>query len=213
MNEQEAMNRIVAAMADETPLNVTINISEAWLLVSAIQSLTRNPGLGDPTKERLVEIAMQLADPIIERHPQSEDVLEMGWNPAYDVEQPATPQTDTSKALMPVNNCWHVHLNGSDEAGDSLAFMGRPQDWGDPKWMYRVYTLEAQGYRNVVHCWVDQQVGEFEHLQSFAGLVCSIMLPGWPVWKSGRDYLDQDDFWQPEWGEQPPYHDEPDEEL
>src|SRR5262249_4599801 len=87
----------------------------------------------------------------------------------------------------------------------SLAELSRPQDWGDPRWMYRVYVLEAQGYRNEVHCWLDQHVKEHEHLQTFASLICQIVLPGKPRELCGRDYLNTDDFWSKQWGKQPPY--------
>lgn len=108
-----------------------------------------------------------------------------------------------TKELKPLHKCWTIWQEKLDD-GSNLATIGRPQDWGDPKWMYREYALEAHGYRNIVHCWTDAQLNEHEHLQLFAGLIAQIMLPGWPEHKSGNEYLDVDDFWDKSWGKMPP---------
>lgn len=112
--------------------------------------------------------------------------------------------------LQRVTNCWTIYTPDNTNE-PAIAEMGRPQDWGNPKWMYRVYVLEAQGYRNEVHCWVDRQMPEHEHLTTFASLICTIMRPGWDPKRSGREYLDEDDFWEEAWGEMPPPY-EPEED-
>jgi len=45
MNQKEAIELTAKVMADQTPLQVTIDIQSAWLLVSAFQLSTRHPGL------------------------------------------------------------------------------------------------------------------------------------------------------------------------
>jgi hypothetical protein len=112
--------------------------------------------------------------------------------------------------LKPVTNCWTIYTT-TEPGQPAISEIGRPQDWGDPKWMYRVYVLEAQGYRNKVHCWIDQQMSEADHLKIFGFLVVFISLPGWNPKLSGREYLAQDDFWSNAWGEVPPEYN-PDEE-
>ncbi len=112
--------------------------------------------------------------------------------------------------LKPVNNCWTLYTEGLK--GDLYAEIGRPQDWGHPRWMYRVYVLEAQGYRNTVHCWLDQQVKEHEHLGMFSKLITTITRPGTPVEVSGRDFLKEDDLWDEKWGAMPPHYENDDDD-
>lgn len=121
--------------------------------------------------------------------------------------------TDAATKLKKVTNCWTIYTSDRPDEQLNLAEIGRPQDWGNAKkWMYRVYVLEAQGYRNEVHCWIDERVSEAEHLEAFASLICTITLPGWNPKLSGRDYMDEDDFWEKEWGEMPPFY-EPGDEM
>lgn len=116
----------------------------------------------------------------------------------------------TEQTLKPATNCWTIYTS-DDPNQPHLAEIGRPQDWGDPKWMYRVYVIEAMGYRNTVHCWLDQQVQEYKHLEMFAGCVATILLPGWKPELSGRDFLAEDDFWEEAWGPMPEHYEEEEE--
>lgn len=75
-------------MRDETPLNLTITISNAWILVSALQLATRHPVMGQPLRQHLEHIARQLQAAIVERHPEAEALLEMGWQPEHDQPSP-----------------------------------------------------------------------------------------------------------------------------
>lgn len=106
-------------------------------------------------------------------------------------------------SLPVVHNVWAIHTDGET----SIAEANRPQDWGDPRWMYRVYRLSAPslGHTAIFHCWIEAPLQEYEHLQTFAGLITSIYLPGQPEAECGRDVLREDDFWSPEWGEMPPF--------
>lgn len=113
--------------------------------------------------------------------------------------------------LKTIHNCWRIYVSQPLENGSLLSELGRPQDWGDPKWMYRMYVIEAQGYRNIVHCWADMPMKDHEHLQLFSSLITQIILPGWPEKRSTKDYLWEDDFWDKSWGKRPPFA-EPDDE-
>lgn len=107
------------------------------------------------------------------------------------------------ESLKVVHNCWAIHTDGET----SIAEFSRPQDWGDPRWMYRVYRLSAPdiGYTVIAHCWIEQQLPEHKHLETFAPLLATILLPGLPEAECSRDFLREDDFWAPEWGAMPPF--------
>ena len=214
LSEQRFVELTAKVMSDETPLPVTIQIKEAWMLISGMQLCSRHPGLSRIMRDSLEHIGRQFQQSIVELHPEANPLINMGWDERFDVDRSDSIDMNVAApaiALKPVNNCWTIYTSEKEDEA-SLAQIGRPQDWGDPRWMYRVYTLEAQGYRNTVHCWVDAQMKDHEHLQLFAPLVAQIMLPGWPVQRSGRDYLGPDDFWRKEWGEMPPYTDTDDED-
>jgi hypothetical protein len=84
MNADDFKKVALAAMTDETALPVHITISDAWMLVSALQLSVRHPGLHQPLKDRLTEIARQFQASIAELHPEANQALEMGWSEEYD---------------------------------------------------------------------------------------------------------------------------------
>ena len=91
MNEAQYMTITRQVITDESPLEVSVRIAESWILVSALQLVTRHPGLGDAMKQGVERAARQFQAAIAERHPEAGPLLEMGWNPAYDVvEKPPT---------------------------------------------------------------------------------------------------------------------------
>jgi hypothetical protein len=213
MSEERFLEMAAKIMSDNSPLPVMISIKEAWLLVSCLQLGTRHPHISPTQTSMFEQVGKQFQAAIVERHPEVSALINMGWDERFDVDvNPPSPDFNSPEPLKSVNNCWTIYTSEKEDES-SLAQIGRPQDWGDPRWMYRVYTLEAQGYRNTVHCWVDQQMKDHEHLQLFAQLVATIMLPGWPVERSGRDYMAEDDFWQEAWGEMPPYADEDEDDY
>lgn len=88
MDEQTALKITENAMRDETLLSVQLKIKEAWVLVSALQLCTRHSSLmNSPLNRVITHIAMQFQDAIVEHHPDTEIVLEMGWDPEYDVSE------------------------------------------------------------------------------------------------------------------------------
>lgn len=121
------------------------------------------------------------------------------------------------KLIRHITNVWTVYrLNpdGTETDGPFIAEMSRPQDWGNPKrWKYKVYTLSAQikdtKYEHEVHCWAELPIEDYKHLELFSGVIAQIMLPGTPVQKCSNKYLQEDDFWMEEWGELPPYPEDP----
>lgn len=118
--------------------------------------------------------------------------------------------------LPVVHNAWSIYRATGQ---DSLAELNRPQDWGHPRWLYRVYRFSSpsHSYTVIAHCWIEKIEGdpdlkEHEIVQMVCGLITSIFLPGTPPELCGRDYLDEEDFWSKSWGEQPPIYDQGDNE-
>lgn len=85
MDEQTALGIMRKVMPDETPLLLEMRIREAWFLVSALQLASRHPDMSAPQKAQLTVVGQQIQDAIVERHPEAEAVLEMGWDEQYDV--------------------------------------------------------------------------------------------------------------------------------
>lgn len=125
-----------------------------------------------------------------------------------------TTTTETKSAkpeLKKVTNVWAIYTDGDN----GFAELKRPQDWGDPKWMYRkyIFTAEKLGYESHVHCWLDHQVREHEHAETFASLIVQILLPGTPENLCTNQFMDDEDFWHKSWGEMPPFRpDDPNDE-
>jgi hypothetical protein len=126
------------------------------------------------------------------------------------------PERNPGRQVIVVHNAWTVlGMEDGKEIDDPLATLGRPQDWGDPKWHYSRfrfdwYMPEAQ-YINHVHIWTDLVREESEYPRLFAGLITAILLPGLPAPLAGRDVLDVEDSWLKEWGPTPPVWDGEDE--
>lgn len=208
IDEERFLEITAKALSDTLPLEMNLTIKDAWLVMSTLQLATRHPDVSAMQRAMFRELAKVYEAALVMRHPEAKPLIDMGWDERFDVDKHDEPDRNALPTpLKPVNNCWSIYTEGATEDMPAMAQIGRPQDWGDPRWMYRTYTLEAQGYRNTVHCWLDHQVNEHEHLETFAPLVATIMLPGWPVERSGRDFMDEDDFWSAEWGEMPPYAD------
>jgi hypothetical protein len=113
------------------------------------------------------------------------------------------------------NVCWAVYT-AEDPKVQPIAELHRPQDWGDPRWMYRFYILayflNGEAHANHVHIWHEGHIPEYQLLSESAGLIAMSLEPGVAVELSGRDFLDQDDFWLDDWGKMPPYWDNPEDE-
>ena len=111
-----------------------------------------------------------------------------------------------------VHNAWAVYgleRDGS-EAKQPLAMHSRPQDWGDPRWHYERFTFawesapNGRRYVNHCHCWTDLKRERGAYAQLFDSLIAQILIPGDPPQLCGRDFLQEEDFWERKWGKRPP---------
>lgn len=111
-------------------------------------------------------------------------------------------KTAPASERIEVHNVWTI-LGGIPDGSrheEPMCWMGRPQDWGNPRWHYDLVRFEAviegKTYVNHCHCWTDLRFDTpTEYFQLFSELIVSISLPGTPVQLCGRDYLAEDDFW------------------
>lgn len=76
----------LALMADESPLTITMRISDAWMIVSAIQLTMRHTEVDDDLRGRLTALARKYQAALATVHPAAGELLEMGWDTKYDVE-------------------------------------------------------------------------------------------------------------------------------
>ena len=120
--------------------------------------------------------------------------------------------------LVEVHNVWTIYGIDSDgsEVEEPSASPSRPQDWGDPRWHYELFKFEwltgSKQYINHAHCWTDLKLNSphtYPHL--FASLMVTILRPGRKPELCGWEYLEEEDFWDPEWGPMPPVYEDPDE--
>jgi hypothetical protein len=87
INEDDFKEITGRVMRDESPLSVTLSIMEAWILVSNLQLANRHPGISDAMKGYVKKIAKRLEAAIVEKHPEAEPLIEMGWNSQFDVDR------------------------------------------------------------------------------------------------------------------------------
>lgn len=117
-----------------------------------------------------------------------------------------------------VHNAWTIYGLNPDgtETETPLAACARPQDWGDPRWVYNRFRFDwltdAKHYINHFHGWTDLQRAPHEYPGLFAPLIVQILIPGKPAKLCGRDYIAEDDFWFKDWGKMPSIYDPYDEE-
>jgi hypothetical protein len=52
--------------------------------VSALQLACRHPGLSTRMYDRIEGIARQFQTAVVERHPDTAEILEMGWDSQFD---------------------------------------------------------------------------------------------------------------------------------
>lgn len=72
-------------MTDTSPMPVVIEVQDAHMIVTSLQLAIRHPGVSKTLKKRIEATARQLQAAIVGLHPEAEEILEMGWNTAFDV--------------------------------------------------------------------------------------------------------------------------------
>lgn len=113
-----------------------------------------------------------------------------------------------------VHNVWAIHATNPDGtmAKKGFAFPSRPQDWGDPRWSYHQFRFdwitEDEHFINHCHCWTDLKLESGGYPGFFAQLITQISIPGEPKELCGRSHLDEDDVWNDDWGEVPPFYED-----
>lgn len=85
MDEHTFQAIALKAMTDTTMLPVEIQISNAWMVVNALQLAARHPALNAYMRASMEQTGRLFQAAIVERHPDAGPLLEMGWNEAYDV--------------------------------------------------------------------------------------------------------------------------------
>jgi hypothetical protein len=91
MNEKKFMAIGKRVMSDDTEIETTIDIKQAWILVSGLQLLCRHPGVSQAMKDIWTHTGRQLQEAIVTLHPDAEELLEMGWNTDFDVDENGKP--------------------------------------------------------------------------------------------------------------------------
>ncbi|MBW4665365.1 MAG: hypothetical protein KME01_14385 [Chroococcus sp. CMT-3BRIN-NPC107] len=119
-----------------------------------------------------------------------------------------------------VHNIYTLYEIDTDGSFVEMPILGfsRPQDWGDTsQWHYHQCRLQfsycGTVYINNCHVWQQVERNTIEALQRIAPQLFMVSMPGRQEQLAGRDFLDEDDFWLPEWGERPPYYQSDDEDY
>lgn len=126
--------------------------------------------------------------------------------------------TDASVSeVKVVHNCWAIYKSQPLKTGELWTEAHRPQDWGDPKWVYRRYAFECsideRLYRSVVHCWIDEAMSGNDAKTLFRDLIITIMIPGRDEKECGNTHIAEDDIWVKAWGKLPPRFERQEEDF
>lgn len=87
MDEKKFMEIGKRVMSDDTEIETTIDIKQAWVLVSGLQLLCRHPEVSQTMKDIWTHTGRQFQEAIVTLHPDTEELLEMGWNTVFDVDE------------------------------------------------------------------------------------------------------------------------------
>lgn len=119
MDEAKFMKIGTKVMSDDTEIEVTIDIKQAWVLVSGLQLLCRHPGVSPQMKDIWTHTGRQFQEAILVEHPEAEELMEMGWNTDFDVDEDGEF----------VNNRKHKRIKPSAE----IRLKGRPSTTESPE--------------------------------------------------------------------------------
>lgn len=67
-------------------VDLTIDILSVMTLIATVQFATRNPNWNGESKNLAVTVARSLQGVIAEAVPEYSAIMEMGWNPDFDIE-------------------------------------------------------------------------------------------------------------------------------
>lgn len=134
MDEQKYIEITKKVMSDKSPLMVDIDIMSAWLLVSGLQLTVKHPALSEHMKKALTGLAHQFQARIIEVHPEAEELIEMGWNEAYDVDEDgefvnACPHQNKMLFVSPTTGHIDLACNDCGEYIEHWDGLGEAPDW------------------------------------------------------------------------------------
>jgi hypothetical protein len=87
VDEKKFMEITAKMMSDKTPLPVTIDIMQAWLLISGLQLACRHPEMDDKMRKALTHTARQFQAAIVAVHPEADELINMGWDTSFDVDK------------------------------------------------------------------------------------------------------------------------------
>jgi hypothetical protein len=214
---QEAMMEVIKKLAeDKEPVSISFGMFDLFMLIAQLQLVARHPELSKHQLDFANKMGKQFQKAITSLHPEADEVIEMGWNTRFDVDK--TGDFVNPHAAKEVHNVFALYSD--DEGGDSLLGLGsRPQDWGDPKWKYKTIqtemSIDGQAYRYTAHFWFTENYTDGEFMQQgwVQQMVFSPYLPGADKELCGRDYLEEEDFWQDEWGKMPPFYEGEDDDF
>jgi hypothetical protein len=71
-------------MSDDQPQEITLTMRDLWLIVGSVHLGVRHPELPETPRRICTDAAKQIEARIIEAHPDSWMLLQMGWDERYD---------------------------------------------------------------------------------------------------------------------------------
>jgi hypothetical protein len=86
MTTEQIEGIVKTMMTDKEPVKFTLDVSSAWLILSALQWSSRQPDIGDHLRFLFVDIGVRIQNELATRHPDAWPVMRAGWDPSEDLE-------------------------------------------------------------------------------------------------------------------------------
>ncbi len=71
-------------MLDQEPLEIALTMRDLWLIVGSVHLAVRHPDLPKTVSDMIKPAALSIEERIIEHHPDSWLLIQMGWDERYD---------------------------------------------------------------------------------------------------------------------------------
>ena len=188
------------AQLKNLPVHIQTDGLTTFMLIAQLQLALRHPGNSGDSADRIRELAVDLQNQLLTRSPDLKPILDKGWHPEFDM--------STGERIVDVHNVYTLY--SSEEEPNFISVSSRPQDWGDPRWNYHFVKLQTKRndtiYINNAHLWTTEEYELHELTNNFGGAIGLILQPGRPPEICDRSHLKEDDFWDKEWGEMPPFY-------